>query len=349
MVISPLGENPRGFLVLGMRHPENIQRSINKDFALHSRVHLLNETIANGRLYIKRDDELSSGITGSKYRKFASLIPFLIQNKFDEVVLIGSAQSNNVVGALQLFTENQIQSKLFLLESNEKELKGNLLWMSLLHDMRNVVWIKRNEWEIVDEIAKEYQEALKKSGKNVFILPEGGLTIEAMPGAMTLAFDIVENENETGLVFDHIFMDSGSGAAAIGLIFGLRLLQKKCDVHITLIAGTETEFVLKYFEMATHFRDYTGTDLPSETLFDPHFYKPIVSPSFGSITTSVLNELKSIARNEGILMDPLYSVKHLMTARNIIKEQNLSGNMLFVYSGGSFGLSGFQEMLGKLS
>jgi len=329
--------------------PENIQQFINKDFVLHSRAHPLNEPIPNGKLYIKRDDELSSGITGSKYRKFASLISFIIQNRFDEVVLIGSAQSNNVVGALQLLIENQIKSKLFLLESNEKELKGNLLWMNLLHDMNDVVWIKRQDWKNVDGIVKEYQKAQKKSGKNVFILPEGGLTVEAMPGAMTLAYDIIENEKESELVFDHVFMDSGSGAAAFGLIFGLRFLKKKCDVHITLIAGTEEEFLQKYNEMTTLFESYTGIELPSEIPVGLHFYQPIISPSFGSITSTVLNELKSIARNEGILMDPVYSVKHFMTAKHIIKEQNLSGNMLFVYSGGSFGLSGFQEMLGKLS
>jgi 1-aminocyclopropane-1-carboxylate deaminase len=329
--------------------PENIQQFINKDFVLHSRVHPLNETIANGQLYIKRDDELSSGITGSKYRKFASLIPFLIQSKFDEVVLIGSAQSNNIVGALQLLNENQIKSKLFLLESNENELKGNLLWMNLLHDMKDVIWIKRNDWKNVEEITKEYQEAQKKSDKNVFVLSEGGLTVEAMPGAMTLAYDIIENEKENNLVFDHIFMDSGSGAAAIGLLLGLRILNQKCDLHITLIAGTEGEFLQKYEEMALLFEGYAGIKLPSDNSIDLHFYKPIVSPSFGSITTSVLNELKSIARNEGILMDPVYSVKHLMTVRHVIKEQSLSGNMLFVYSGGSFGLSGFQEMLGKSS
>jgi len=107
--------------------PQNIQNFISEDFELHSRVHPVNENIGDGHFYIKRDDELSSGITGSKYRKFAGLIPFLIKNDFDEVVLIGGAQSNNVVGALQLLNENQIRSKLFLLESNENELKGNLL------------------------------------------------------------------------------------------------------------------------------------------------------------------------------------------------------------------------------
>lgn len=325
----------------------DIQKFIGKDFLLHSRIHLLNEQPGKARLYIKRDDELSSGITGSKYRKYASLVPFILEKRFHEVVLMGSAQSNNVVAALQLLNENRIQSKLILLESNENELKGNLLWMNLLHDLNDVIWVSRKDWKKVNDIAVAYQEDQKRSGRNVFVLPEGGLTIEAMPGAMTLTDDIIENEKETGIHFDHLFIDSGSGATAIGLLLGLRLLKKRCTVHITLIAGTEAEFIPKYHELENQFEEYTGTKLPIETVFDLHFYKPAVSPSFGSMTRTILDEVKSIARNEGILMDPVYSVKHLMTAKQIIIDQQLSGDMLFIYCGGSLGLSGFQGMMAK--
>jgi len=269
--------------------------------------------------------------------------------KIDEIIIIGSAQSNNVVAALQLLNENQIKVRPFLLKSNETQAKGNLLWMNILHDMNAVTWISRNDWKNVDKIAGNYQTVQENSGKNIFIIPEGALTIEAIPGAMTLTYDIEENEKEKGIVFDHICIDSGSGTQAIGLLLGMRLLKKKCDVHITLIAGTETEFMDKYVKMTSLFEDYTGIKLPDEILINIHFYKPIVSPSFGSITTTVLTELKSIAQTEGILMDPVYSVKHLMTARQYIKSQGLTGNILFIYSGGSFGLSGFQGMLGKLS
>ena len=170
-----------------------------------------------------------------------------------------------------------------------------------------------------------------------------------MPGAMTMAYDIIENEKEAGLVFDHIFIDTGSGTSAIGLLLGLRLIQKKCAVHITLIAGTEADFIANYNKMATHFEGYTGIKLLPETLFSLRFYKPVVSPSFGSVTHTILNEAKSIARNEGILMDPVYSIKHLMTVKQILKDQQLSGNMLFIYCGGSFGLAGFQGILAEMA
>ncbi len=53
------------------------------DYQLQSRTHLL-KNFKN--IYIKRDDELSFGISGSKIRKYASLIPNLLRHSIDEAI-----------------------------------------------------------------------------------------------------------------------------------------------------------------------------------------------------------------------------------------------------------------------
>jgi 1-aminocyclopropane-1-carboxylate deaminase len=325
-----------------------LQKYFEPGFVLHSRVHPSNVLFPDAKLYIKREDELSSGIAGCKYRKFASLLPYIKMQGFSEVLVIGSAQSNNVVAALQLFIENQIPCRLLLLESNEETLKGNLLWMSMLLDMADVIWVTRNDWENVNQIALKYQTDNQVQGKRVFILPEGAAVDQVLPGTMSLAYDILENEEELGIVFDHVFMDSGTGTSAMGLIFGMKQLGKQCKTHITLIAGTRDSFIgsLKY-----QFKETRGSNVDndiSDILSNTVFHEPISAKSFGSVTTTILQALKSIAREEGIIMDPVYSVKHYMTAINVIETQKLSGNILFVYNGGSFAVSGYQDKLSKL-
>ena len=76
----------------------------------HSRVHALSDN-EYPDTWIKREDESSFGISGSKKRKYASLIPFLKKNKFDCVGVIGGSNSNNVIGLVQLLIENQTFSK----------------------------------------------------------------------------------------------------------------------------------------------------------------------------------------------------------------------------------------------
>jgi 1-aminocyclopropane-1-carboxylate deaminase len=321
---------------------------VSPEFHLSTRVHEMKRQYQGARLFIKREDELSSGIAGSKYRKFASLIPFFKQELFHEILLIGSAQSNNIVAALQLLIENGIKSKLMLMESNEQELKGNLLWLSMLHQLEDVIWISRENWHSVQMEAEKYLQDAKLSGRRVFILPEGGAVAEALPGAMTLAADILNNEKEHSVKFEHICIDSGSGTSAIGLMLGLRDSGMKKNIYITLIAGNKADFGIQFQALTSSFTKFSGVDSELPQLDTVHFYKPAIAPSFGSITGGILKETMNIAREEGILMDPVYSVKHLLTVRSLIENGKMSGNILFIYNGGSFGLSGFQSRLSAL-
>jgi 1-aminocyclopropane-1-carboxylate deaminase/D-cysteine desulfhydrase-like pyridoxal-dependent ACC family enzyme len=296
-------------------------------------------------IFLKRDDELSSGITGSKFRKYASLMHYLLEKQYDEVLLIGSAQSNNITGLAQLLNEYSLPYRLMLLESNEAILRGNLLWMHMLCDMSRVIWIKRADWPKVNILAQDLADA---SDKNIFVVKEGCAVPEALPGAMTLAADIIRSGSEHKTSFHHIFIDSGSGTTAIGLLLGFGIAGvKNITIHITLIAGTDEEFIaqLETLKKAYELQHQITIDISS---LDLKFHIPVISPSFGSITTQVLKEALSIARTEGVLADPVYTAKQFATARYIIEKENLQDNILIIHTGGALGLSGFQEKLAKL-
>jgi 1-aminocyclopropane-1-carboxylate deaminase/D-cysteine desulfhydrase-like pyridoxal-dependent ACC family enzyme len=308
----------------------------------------LNTYIAQSQdrnIFIKRDDELSSGITGSKYRKYASLLRYLLVNSYNEVLLIGSAQSNNIVGLAQMLKEYQLRYRLMMLESNEAILRGNLLWSHLLCDMSDVLWVKREDWPRVNELAQGYAD---NSDQKVFIVKEGCAVPEAISGAMTLALDVIRNSMDNDLSFEHIFIDSGSGTTAIGLLLGLGLAGvKDINLHITLIAGNEAEFRQQLEQLRSQYERQHGISIDTSSL-QLHFHTPVFSPSFGSITTKVLEEVLHIARVEGILADPVYTAKHFATAKHIIEKENLSGDILLIHTGGALGLSGFQEKLAKV-
>ncbi|MDQ3072526.1 MAG: hypothetical protein M3Q97_04575 [Bacteroidota bacterium] len=336
-------------------HAENPPRTpeplVDNRYCLQTRVHALNGYIpvpGDRRIFIKREDELSSGISGSKYRKFASLIPWLAAEKPDEVLLIGSDQSNNITGLLQALNETRIQARLMLLRGHDEEHRGNSLWLAMLCPVDDIIWIERDEWPQVEEQANKYASGEALTGKKVIVIPEGSAHVRALPGAMTLAEDILRNESEMNLHFDHIFIDSGTGLSAAGMIIGVAALGfGRHNIHITLIAGEET-----YFREKLEFYSLEAAKVlqrsPDLSTIELHFYKPVIAPSFGACPPSVLKEIKVIARETGILMEPIYSVKHLMTVRSVIENKGLTGNILFINSGGSFALSGWQEKLAKL-
>jgi 1-aminocyclopropane-1-carboxylate deaminase len=264
--------------------------------------------------YIKRDDELSFGVSGSKWRKMLSLIPALQAKGVKQALLIGGAHSNNVLALGQRLREVGIRPIGILLEPHDKSLKGNFLLSSLF--LSEIHWIPREAWHDVGAIAA------KLAPEGSLIIPEGADMAEAYLGAQTLARDIERNEAELGQRFAHIFLDSGTGLTARACIEGMK--DSPAEFHVVTMA-------------------------PSQLPVRPnvHAYRPRLRASFGAVSPQIFSFIRDFAAREGVLLDPLYSAKLFYEAEHIAKEKELKGPALIVHSGGALSLMGFSDQLAR--
>ena len=99
-------------------------------FNLKSRLDKLNYQTSNSNLYLKRDDELSGLVSGSKNRKAASILFHIKKNNYSKVLLSGSSKSNNVLALIQILKSNNIKVKAFLKEQWKNE--GNSILIKAL-------------------------------------------------------------------------------------------------------------------------------------------------------------------------------------------------------------------------
>ncbi|HAT7045433.1 TPA: pyridoxal-phosphate dependent enzyme, partial [Legionella pneumophila] len=268
---------------------------------LSSRVHTLNHFPTQGvECYVKRDDELGCGISGTKIRKYSSLIPFLKIKGIRHLIIIAGAQSNNLLAALQVARECQLKVTAFLIKPKHLKIQGNFkLSLLFLHE-NEIIWVNREEWHRVNEFAEQYLKGLRETA---YILYEGANVPESMKGAMSLANDIKENERVLGFAFDHIFVDAGTGFSAIALIKGFNELQHKGIIHVLLLADSEGVFKKKLM----HWSEVNPDNYTC-------FY-PTTAKSFGSVNQTIKKEIKRLAYEEGILTDPIYSAKLFYEAR----------------------------------
>ncbi|MFT4058406.1 MAG: pyridoxal-phosphate dependent enzyme [Legionella sp.] len=294
---------------------------------LNSRVHLLNHfPNQEVRCYVKRDDELGCGICGSKLRKYSSLMPFLDEQGIQHLLIIGSPQSNNVLAALQLAREFNWKVTAFLIKPWNLELKGNFKLSRLFLDEHEIVWVAREDWDSVNDLAQKYLQTLPEPG---FILEEGASVPQAMKGAMSLAEDIIANERDLAIRFDHIFIDAGTGFSAAALLKGLEQLGHLAQVHVLLLVDDAKIFKAK---------------LVSWLDFEPQNYEcfyPTTAKAFGAVNQTIKNEIKRLAREEGVLADPIYSAKLFYESRRYIELVALKGNILLIHSGGTLTLPNF--------
>lgn len=315
--------------------PKNL---CDESLLFHSRIHPIPDKEFPDT-WIKREDESSFGISGSKKRKYASLIPFLKKNKFECIGVIGGSNSNNVIGLVQLLIENQLNFKLFLKSNNSIANNGNGFLLSLLTNDDNITWVNQTEWPNVETIA---HDCLKYEYSHFKIITEGASCLEAFPGALTLAADILKNEENQRLKFNHVFVDAGTCLMATALCLEFSKLKSDTCIHIVQMAENEAYFsnqLAKTIEWASFYN--LNFQLPTNFIL----YKPITAKSFGSVNATILDKTKEYAQKYGILTDPIYSTKLFMTALSIIKEKELLGNKLIIHSGGGQSLFGFQNKL----
>lgn len=313
-------------------------------FSCHSRIHPLRSL--QSHCFVKREDELGFGISGTKIRKYLSLLPAMMQDKPAEAVLIGSAYSNHVLSFSQLLRENEIEPILFLIGDSDCKMQGNLLFSSLIVDQKNIHWIDRSKWHDIDQIAENYAQERAQQNIRALIVPLGANCSAALPGSITLALDILRNEKEMGLTFDHIFIDSGTGLTSCALLLSFAHLRKSTFLHIIQIAGDQDEFHKTLADRQKDFESLIKEPVPSPTLFK--LYTPSLAPSFGAVNTTIFKTIAEIARKEGFLTDPVFTAKLFYEGKKILAEQNIQGNILFIHSGGGLGLTGFQDELAKV-
>jgi 1-aminocyclopropane-1-carboxylate deaminase len=316
-------------------------------FPHHSRIHPLRSfSTEENKCYIKREDELGFGVTGTKVRKYLSLLPSILQDKPDEAVLIGSAYSNHVVSFAQLLKENGIEPVLFLIGDEACKLQGNLLFSTLIASKKNIHWIPRGNWEKIDQIAEHFVEERAKVGKKAIVIPKGGNCAASLVGSMTLALDILRNEEESGVTFDHLFIDSGTGLTSCALLLAFAYLKKPTFVHIVQIAGDPDEFHNTLALRKKDFEAILGESVPSPVHFK--LYPVSNAFAFGSVNKTIFQTIAKIAQSEGFITDPIFTAKLFYEGKKILAEQNLKGNVLFLHSGGGLGLTGFQEEMAKV-
>jgi 1-aminocyclopropane-1-carboxylate deaminase len=280
------------------------------------------------RLFVKREDELGFGVSGYKFRKYRTLIPYIRSQGCKQVVLIGGAFSNHIFSLTQLLIENGIRPILLLKGTKPAKETGNFLFLQMLLPPSAFHWIPKEEWKNVHEKAKEY---------GTFVVPEGASIFQSLVGALTLPLDILRNEEELGLSFDHIFVDTGTGLSAAALLLGLAFLGKKTICHLIHLADTEEAFQQLLKSMHKEFENWMEKSCPFPSNFEA--FTSILSPSFGSTNRALFDFIIQTAREEGFLLDPIYSAKLFYHAKKV------EGNVLLIHSGGVLTLSGFQPQL----
>jgi D-cysteine desulfhydrase len=289
-------------------------------------------------LYIKRDDYTGIEISGNKIRKLEYVFKKVLDSGCNGVITTGGIQSNHCRATVAAATSLGLKSIVLLKVSEEPKIEGNFFLDNLFG--AQIRYCTPDEYrtsrnQIMQSIAAEKT----KEGDNYFVIPEGASFGIGSMGYFEAMEEIVQQEKELGIKFDTIVVATGSG----GTYSGLYLANKYHNLNKRIIGFAVCDdseyFVNQIDEINKEALEFLDKEvrISREDIEIDDKYKGI---GYAISRPEELEFIKLVASREALLLDPVYTGKAMYGLYNEAKAGNLkaAGNVLFIHTGGVFGL-----------
>lgn len=306
----------------------------------------LSALLGGPSLFIKRDDCTGLAMGGNKTRKLEFLVGAAMQQKADMLVTQGAVQSNHVrqtaaaackVGMkCHVLLERRVPGRDTSYEETGNVLLDNLFGAT--HEFRPAGLDMNAEAEAVT--AK-----LREQGHRPYFIPGGGSNPTGALGYANCAQEIVDHTRETGQAFDWLVMGTGSTGTQAGLVAGFHALDHALPVMGVSVRQPRERQMNAVHALTQKTLEKLGAEgIPlSKILVDDGY----VGEGYGIPAESTLEAIRLLARQEGILLDPVYSAKGMAGLIGMVRQGFFkpTERVLFLHTGGSTALFAYQDQL----
>lgn len=304
-------------------------------------------TMVKGHVYIKRDDQTGTEFSGNKIRKLEYSINEAISNECDTLITCGGIQSNHARATAAAGIKLGLKSVLVLRSDEKPELEGNYLIDKIMGaDVRIISSedYRERRQEIMENILKE----LEAKGRKGYIIPEGASNGIGTFGYLACFKEILKQEKEHGIIFDTIVTAVGSGGTFAGLYLGNKLTDSGKKIVGINVCDTAEYFKERVSEILKEVKTYIPDTEFEISKDDMCIIDGYVGDGYAVSRTEELDFICDFAEAEGIVLDPVYTGKAMRGLYTEIKKGTFkdSKNILFIHTGGLFGLFSKREQFG---
>jgi len=299
----------------------------------------LSESLGS-EVWIKRDDCTGLAAGGNKVRKLEFLMGEALAHDVGTVITVGGVQSNHArqtaAAAARLGLRCQLVLPRVVAGQGERyEETGNPQLDRLLGAELFVV---------DDEAAAAAQirallDAAEARGAKAVVHPAGGSTAVGTLGYVAAALEFAEQSRERALRFDRIYVATSTGGTLAGLELGLGLSGVDGELCGVCVAGTSEKAASDVRALADGVARLldTGRGARPASLLDGY-----LGPGYGLPDEATLQAVRRLAREEGILLDPVYTGKAMNAL--LSRERDAGTRVLFWHTGGLPSLFAYPEL-----
>ena len=298
-------------------------------------------------LHIKRDDLAGPSFGGNKSRQLEYYFGEAIAQNADTILITGAVQSNfarlaAAVARMQgmhpiVQLEDRVAGKPGRYRTSGNVLLSRMLGADIMH-------YEEGEDEMGADAAMQTRaEALKAEGKQPYIihLSEGHPPLGAL-GYMDAASEILAQSDD----FDVYVVASGSGSTHAGLLAGLRHAGSKAKVIGSCVRRNAAAQKPRLVRVLGRLAElHPGAALVAED--DICVWDGALAPGYGHPGAQGSHAIELMARNEGLILDPVYTSKAFAAVLALRETGEIAkdSRVCFVHTGGLAALFAYEDTL----
>lgn len=258
--------------------------------------------IYNKSIWIKRDDLCGVALGGNKVRKLEYLLADAQKQGCDTVFTTGGAQSNHAMLTAACAARLGLRCVLILKKRGVTDRKGNLVLDDIFG--AQVEFMDTDSYEDIYAEMRERCEVLASQGHKGYIIPVGGSTALGSIGYAECVRELAEQAKEAGIEISHVASATGSGGTTAGLVLGTSLFLPQAKATGLGVDTDPFEEIVS--ELVKEAAGLVGQPVPTD--MDSRFRMIYhVGAGYAIPNAEDTPYIEELARQEGILHDPVYT------------------------------------------
>ncbi|MGD2120751.1 MAG: D-cysteine desulfhydrase family protein [Gemmatimonadota bacterium] len=316
----------------------------------------LSSSLGGPAIYLKRDDQTGLAFGGNKARKLEFIMADALAKRADSVVTWAGVQSNwcRQVAASAARVGKRAVLVLLKRPGLPASEDGNLLIDRVFKaDIRMIEASGERgflELENVREFLQPVLEEEETAGRSPYLAPIGGSLMEGSMdrplgalGYVAAFAELLEQSQVRGFSPDSVVLATGSAGTQAGLLAGAKLLSPETRVVGISVAGSSEDVSRYVNNIAQAVLDEIG-DGERVSEDDVVVFDDYLGEGYGILNQQIVDAVGFLAREEGILLDPVYTGKAMSGLLDLAgKEYFGQENVVFLHTGGTPALFPYRD------
>ena len=288
-------------------------------------------------LYIKRDDCTALAFGGNKTRHLEFIMAKAVSGNYDCILTGAGSQSNWCRQTVAAANKLNLESFLVLMHGVKgNEMQGNFLLYNVLGANVDVVEGEDLE-EIPKHLDKKYEELIKQGRKPLLI--KGGFdhddTVLAGISYANAMAEIDLQMRNNNFMADHLIVTAANMTQA-GCDLGAKILDWPTRIQGISPVYWEMnikEDIARICNEGAKMLD-VNLSFTEDMINNDNNY---VGEKYGVPTSEGLAAMRTMAKKEGIILDPVYTSKGFAALIDYVKKGIIkkNQNVIFVFTGGT--------------